>query len=153
METAQTTPIEGTTPVPQTSDAGPMRLAIQVSGGTVQPLQDGAPHSDTPLTVLLQANIEIVDFVHDGKHWRVNAFTIERDGALAPWPRNDADNGCRWVTPAGGRQTVEVVVVPVAYAWVGQLTDDGIDAFTDHDYAPCRVIVEVPDPVIERPTP
>lgn len=137
--------------MPRTLDGESIRLDCQMSGETVQILRDGAPCAENRLTLPSQAVVEITDFEHDGKHCRINAFTLERDGRLTPWPRNDSDDGCASLAPAGEDRKIDVLIMPVAYAWIGALTDDDLDAFDEHVYEPTRVIVDVPDPDDERP--
>jgi hypothetical protein len=151
METTQTNRTEKATSMPQTHDSEPIRLDCQMSSEIVQILRDGAPCAENRLEIPSQAVVEIADFEHDEKHCRVNAFTLERDGTLTPWPRNGADDGCASLAPAGEKRKIDVLIVPVAYAWVGALSDDDLDAFDEYVYAPSRVIVEVPDPKDERP--
>jgi hypothetical protein len=136
--------------MPQTLDE-PVRLDCQISGEAVQIFRDGEPCPENRLPLPSQALVEIADFEHDERLCRVNAFTLERDGTLTPWPRNGADDGCVSLAPGEGARKIDVLVVPVAYAWVGALSDDDLDAFDEHVYAPSRVIVEVPDPKDERP--
>ncbi|ACY18062.1 hypothetical protein [Haliangium ochraceum] len=125
-------------------------LTCEVSDGVAQLLRDGAPCT-SEITAMAPTTIAIADFDHDGKRCRACALTIARDGVLTPWPRNADDDGCTRAAPSEQEDVLDILVVPVAFAYATTLTDDNIDAFENEWFTPTRVRVRVPPPEDERP--
>lgn len=72
----------------------PILLTCRIANGTLELSHEGVPLPDGSMTVALddggRTQIWIADFAQDGVRFRAYASTIQDEGFLAPWRREDS---------------------------------------------------------------
>lgn len=89
-----------------------------------QPLSQHRHAIEHQMRELTEYDIQIPDFDHEGKHYRVSVMSVKADGSLEPWARGGP--GCR--SPKITRPERETVHVPFV---VVAVREDGKQILSD----------------------
>jgi hypothetical protein len=94
-------------------------LNFRITDGRLEVLYEGQPLPDDGVRVLLDDGvstvIRIADFIQDNICYRAQASTVQRDGMLLPWTREDSGVRSLDLTASDAEQRLRVRAQAVGY--------------------------------------
>jgi hypothetical protein len=127
------------------TDVSPVLLSCRfLQDGSFDVHYEGASLAERDVVVELDdgasTRIAIGSFMHEGESYRASAFTVEADGTLSPWDRDDAGVTSP-VVPAGADEVVLRAAI-IALGYDDSLPPDQQAVYEPKDgYAQVRIRV------------